>query len=70
MLLSILATIKAITLFIIKALAVGGVIFIMISLIATQIMDIYEARTGESWEARCKRLHKEREAEEGKSDAE
>lgn len=56
MLLSILATIKAVVLFIVEALVVGGVVFMMISLIATQIMDIYEARTGESWEARCRRI--------------
>lgn len=59
MLLSILATIKAVVLFIVEALVVGGVIFLMISLITTQIMDIYEARTGESWEARCRRIKEE-----------
>ena len=65
MLLSSLAIIKAIVLLLVEAWVVGGVIFVIISLIATQIMDIYEARTGESWEARCKRLQKESQEKDG-----
>jgi len=63
MLLLILSIVKAVVLFIIKALFVGGVLFLLLSLIATQIMDIYEVRTGESWEDRCRRIKEE---EEGK----
>lgn len=60
MLLLILSIVKAVVLFIIKALFVGGGLFLLLSLIATQIMDIYEVRTGESWEDRCRRIKEEK----------
>ena len=56
--LTVISTLGAIVGFIIKVAIVAAVIFFILCLIATQIMDIYEARTGESWEARCKRLNK------------
>lgn len=56
--LTVISTLGAIVGFIIKVVVIASVIFFILCLIATQIMDIYEARTGESWEARCKRLNK------------
>lgn len=43
-----------------------GAVFLILSLLATSIMDMYEFRTGESWEARVKRL-KSQDNEQGKA---
>lgn len=43
-----------------------GAGFLILSLLATSIMDMYEVRTGESWEARVKRL-KSQDNEQGKA---
>lgn len=56
--LTVISTIGAIVGVIIKIAVVAAVIFLILCMIATQIMDIYKARTGESWEARCQRLSK------------
>ena len=43
-----------------------GAGFLILCLLATSIMDMYEVRTGESWEARVKRL-KSQDNEQGKA---
>lgn len=43
-----------------------GAVFLIPCLLATSIMDMYEVRTGESWEARVKRL-KSQDNEQGKA---
>lgn len=43
-----------------------GAVFLILCLLATSIMDMYEFRTGESWEARVKRL-KSQDNEQGKA---
>ena len=43
-----------------------GAGFLILSLLATSIMDMYEVRTGESWGARVKRL-KSQNNEQGKA---
>lgn len=46
-----------------------GAGFIALCLLATSIMDMYEVRTGESWEARVKRLKaQDNESEKAKED--
>lgn len=41
---------------VVSILVAVGAGFIALCLLATSIMDMYEVRTGESWEARVKRL--------------
>lgn len=43
-----------------------GAGFLILCLLATPIMDMYEVRTGESWEERVKRL-KSQDNEQGKA---
>lgn len=50
----------------INIVVAAGAVFLILCLLATSIMDMYEFRTGESWEARVKRL-KSQDNEQGKA---